>query len=153
MKTSTKVILALLAAPVIFGGVVANAPAKAEPSAPVSKVVTLPDTTQAPKTKYVPVFRLPTKPCSEDEQTSRDCYWDAAKRGNGKGFSYWVDKSGHVTYLNPRLNNERNRAEFANRKRAAGWQFWGNVWGHQLCYAKVGDTSYIECFDGFKETS
>ncbi|MGW1040013.1 hypothetical protein [Streptomyces sp. NPDC002547] len=152
MKTSHKVILFVLGS-VLAGAAVSNAQASPTTSAPAVQVATQPTAKPKPEVKYVPVFRLPTKPCSEDEQKSRDCFWDAAKRGNREGFSYWVDKSGHVTYLNPRLNNEQNRVEFRDRKRAVGWQFWGNVFGHQLCYAKVGDTTYIECFDGFKETS
>ncbi|MEU5403743.1 hypothetical protein ABZ348_31170 [Streptomyces sp. NPDC005963] len=102
---------------------------------------------------WAPAAQLPTKPCSEDDQTSRSCYWDAARMGNGKGYSYVVDARGEVTYLNPKLNDRSARVSFATQKKAAGWEFWGAVWGHQLCWAKVGETSYIHCFDGFKETS
>ncbi|MEU6056958.1 hypothetical protein [Streptomyces sp. NPDC047097] len=97
--------------------------------------------------------KLPARPCSEDDSSSRNCYWDAARMGNGKGYSYVVDAAGNVTYLEPRLNDSATRRRFVASKEAAGWEFWGSVWGHQLCWAKVGDTSYIHCLDGFRETS
>ncbi|MFF8629718.1 hypothetical protein [Streptomyces werraensis] len=37
------------------------------------------------------------QPC--EDESSRDCYWDAATRGNGQGRSFIVDENGHVTYL------------------------------------------------------
>ncbi|KQX37012.1 hypothetical protein ASD97_09970 [Streptomyces sp. Root63] len=97
--------------------------------------------------------KLPTKACKDDDSNSVNCYWDAAKRGNGKGHSYYVTAKGQVVYLNPKLNNEAARTKFARAKKAAGWDYWGEVGGHRLCWAKVGDTSYIQCFDGFRETS
>ncbi|AKY03605.1 hypothetical protein SEA_IZZY_73 [Streptomyces phage Izzy] len=105
-----------------------------------------------PKVSYV-APKLPTKPCPDDDSESKDCYWDAAQQGNGKGYSYWVDRNGKVTYLNPKLNDPIKRKAFVLAKKKAGWDYWGVVWGHRLCYAKVGDTSYIHCFDGFRETS
>ncbi|MFF9095705.1 hypothetical protein ACF1AX_21570 [Streptomyces sp. NPDC014802] len=126
-------------------------PTEASPSAqPVAKVKAL---KLPPAVQVAPPSKLPTRPCSEDDSTSRNCFWDAARRGNGKGHSYWVDKQGRVTYLDPKLNSVAKRKVFALGRQAAGWEYWGVVWGHQLCYAKVGNTSYIRCFDGFKETS
>ncbi|GAA0946025.1 hypothetical protein [Actinocorallia libanotica] len=45
---------------------------------------------------------LPSKPCASED--SVNCFWDAGRRGNGKGFSFWVDRHGNVTYLDPRKN-------------------------------------------------
>ncbi|MFE4451452.1 hypothetical protein [Streptomyces sp. NPDC056796] len=109
--------------------------------------------TETVASTYYATPKLPTKPCAEDGPSSKNCYWDAAKRGNGKGYSYVVDARGQVTYLNPKLNDKTARAKFAAAKKRAGWEFWGVVFGHQLCWAKVGDTSRIVCFDGFRETS
>jgi hypothetical protein len=95
---------------------------------------------------------LPTRPCADDSD-DKNCYWDAAKRGNGKGYSYYVDRSGKVTYLNPKLNDPAKREAWAKTNKAAHREYWGTVWGHRLCWAKVGDTSYIYCFDGHRETS
>jgi len=95
----------------------------------------------------------PTKPCRDDDSNSRDCFWDAGKRGNGKGHSYWVDKAGNVTYLDPKLNSPLKRKAWERKNKALKREYWGEVFGHRLCWAKVGDTSYIYCFDGFKETS
>ncbi|MEU9795033.1 hypothetical protein AB0E27_31310 [Streptomyces sparsogenes] len=143
MKKSTKLLTAFLTAAVL-GSLVANSPASASGKA---KPVKLPV-----KVKYVPVFHLPTRPCAEDDD-DRNCYWDAAKRGNGKGYSYYVDRAGNVTYLNPKLNDPAKRKAWAKKNKAAGREYWGTYWGHRLCWAKVGDTSYIYCFDGFRETS
>ncbi|MEU0674499.1 hypothetical protein ABZ330_16690 [Streptomyces sp. NPDC006172] len=98
-------------------------------------------------------WRLPTRPCTEDDSVDRNCYWDAAKRGNGKGYSYVVDVRGNVIYLNPRLNDEAARLKFNNAQFKAGKEWWGTVDGHRFCWAKVGDTSYVTCFDGYKTTS
>jgi hypothetical protein len=95
---------------------------------------------------------LPTRPCADDSD-DKNCYWDAAKRGNGKGYSYYVDRSGKVTYLNPKLNDPAKREAWVKTNKAAHREYWGTVWGHRLCWAKVGDTSYIHCFDGHRETS
>jgi hypothetical protein len=95
---------------------------------------------------------LPTRPCADDSD-DKNCYWDAAKRGNGKGYSYYVDRSGKVTYLNPKLNDPAKREAWVKANKAAHREYWGTVWGHRLCWAKVGDTSYIYCFDGHRETS
>ncbi|QPB09891.1 hypothetical protein KGG73_gp57 [Streptomyces phage Sentinel] len=100
----------------------------------------------------MPVFHIPTRPCADDFD-DRNCYWDAGKRGNGKGYSYYVDRVGSVTYLDPKLNDPAKRKAWKDTNKRAGREYWGTVWGHRLCYAKVGDTSYIYCFDGFRETS
>jgi Skp family chaperone for outer membrane proteins len=98
-------------------------------------------------------LKLPTRPCTEDNTIVRSCYWDAAKLGNGKGYSYVIDARGNVIYLNPKLNDQAARLKFNAAQRKAGKEHWGTVDGHQFCWAKVGDTSYIECFDGYKTTS
>ncbi|WP_432078696.1 hypothetical protein [Streptomyces sp. YPW6] len=100
-----------------------------------------------------PLLKLPTRPCSDDNTITRSCYWDAAKMGNGKGYSYVVDVQGNVIYLNPKLNKRDARLKFNNIQSRAGKEHWGTVDGHRFCWAKVGDTSYIQCFDGYKTTS
>ena len=36
-------------------------------------------------------------PCvAEDGDRQKSCFWDATKRGNGKGQSFWIDKNGLV---------------------------------------------------------
>lgn len=102
--------------------------------------------------KYTPTPVLPTRPCRDDSD-DRNCYWDAGQRGNRKGYSYWVDRHGKVTYLNPKLNDPAKRKAWELKNRKLKREYWGTVWGHRLCWAKVGDTSYIYCFDGFRETS
>jgi hypothetical protein len=99
-----------------------------------------------------PASPLPTRPCADDSD-DRNCYWDAGKQGNGKGYSYYVDRAGNVTYLNPKLNDQAARVAWVKTNKAAHREYWGTVWGHRLCWAKVGDTSYIYCFDGHRETS
>ncbi|WP_432006333.1 hypothetical protein [Streptomyces parvus] len=141
-KTAAKLVTTTLAL-VLLGSLTWNSPASAADSK--SKL-------PAP-VKSAPTLTLPSKPCSEDDSTSRNCYWDAAKRGNGKGYSYFVDRAGNVTYLNPKLNDRAKRAAWAKKNKAAGREFWGTYDGHQLCYAKVGDTSYVYCFDGYKTTT
>ncbi|MFJ7414665.1 hypothetical protein ACIQWZ_28275 [Streptomyces sp. NPDC098077] len=100
-----------------------------------------------------PLLKLPTRPCSDDNAITRSCYWDAAKMGNGKGHSYVVDAQGNVIYLNPKLNQQDARLKFNDVQSRAGKEHWGTVDGHRFCWAKVGDTSYIQCFDGYKTTS
>ncbi|WP_406409635.1 hypothetical protein [Streptomyces halstedii] len=73
--------------------------------------------------------------------------------GNGKGYSYIVDARGNVIYLNPKLNKQDARLKFNATQSRAGKEHWGTVDGHRFCWAKVGDTSYIQCFDGYKTTS
>ncbi|MEU0344212.1 hypothetical protein ABZ092_36025 [Streptomyces bobili] len=125
---------------VLLGVQLSNSPASASPAVKPTAA------------KYAATPSLPTRPCADDSD-DRNCYWDAAKRGNGKGYSYIVDRAGNVTYLNPKLNDKKKRAAWKRTNQAAKREYWGTVWGHRLCYAKVGNTSYIYCFDGFRETS
>ncbi|MEU6572318.1 hypothetical protein [Streptomyces sp. NPDC046805] len=92
------------------------------------------------------VTTLPTRVCADDHD-DRNCYWD------GAGPAYIVDRSNNVTYLNPKLNDPAKRAAWVKTNKAAHREYWGTVWGHRLCWAKVGDTSYVYCFDGHRETS
>jgi hypothetical protein len=92
------------------------------------------------------VTTLPAKVCADDHD-DRNCYWD------GAGPAYIVDRAGKVTYLNPKLNDPAKRKAWTLKNKAAHREYWGTVWGHRLCWAKVGDTSYIYCFDGHRETS
>lgn len=135
-----KILLALLAF-TLTGAVVASPEAQAKPKGPA---------VQAP---WHPTPKLPTRACPEEDSASRNCYWDAAKRGNGKGHSYFVDRLGKVTYLNPKLNDQAARNAFALKKKRAGWESWGTYDGHRLCFALVDDTTLIQCFDGYKTTS
>ncbi|MGW8953471.1 hypothetical protein [Streptomyces sp. NPDC055709] len=153
MKLTSKIVAIVLAIGVV-GGLANRTEAEAAPSAKPLPVASRAKISKLPATVNVaPLTKLPTKPCTEDDTTSRNCFWDAARQGNGEGYSYWVDAQGRLTYLDPKLNNETKRKLFALGKQAAGWEHWGVVFGHQLCYAKVGDTSLIWCFDGFRETS
>ncbi|WDS51783.1 hypothetical protein SEA_TRIUMPH_69 [Streptomyces phage Triumph] len=155
MKTSTKVLLSVLGLS-LLGNLANHNEAKAAPNPKPAAIVVeaKPKVSKLPPAvKVAPLTKLPTRPCTEDDTVSRDCFWDAARRGNGQGHSYWVDAQGRLTYLDPKLNNETKRKLFALGKQAAGWEHWGVVFGHQLCYAKVGDTSLIRCYDGFRETS
>ncbi|WP_327292469.1 hypothetical protein [Streptomyces sp. NBC_01198] len=104
-----------------------------------------------PKTVKVPSVKLPTKACGDD--VTRNCFHDAARSGDGRGYSYWVDAVGWVTYLDPKKNDTAQRLAWGDDKKAAGWVAWGAYDGHQDCYAKVGDTTYIVCWDDFHTTS
>jgi hypothetical protein len=42
---------------------------------------------------------------------------------------------------------------FAERMKAEGREFWGEVDGHRDCWARIGDTSYVLCRDGYRTTS
>ncbi|MFI2673877.1 hypothetical protein ACH5AU_30695 [Streptomyces albidoflavus] len=42
---------------------------------------------------------------------------------------------------------------FEDEQRGAGREFWGDVDGHKDCWAQVGDTSYVECRDGYLTSS
>lgn len=87
---------------------------------------------------------IPTTPCKFEDSTN--CFWDAGTQGNGHGHSFWTDRDGHVSYLDPRFG-------FAVAMRDSGWRFWGVYDGHHLCFAKVGDTMLIRCYDGYRTTS
>lgn len=47
----------------------------------------------------------PTRvPCAyEDGGPALPCYWDAGKRGNHRGASYWIDKRGTAHYVDGRI--------------------------------------------------
>ncbi|MCS0601125.1 hypothetical protein NX794_07755 [Streptomyces sp. LP11] len=144
MNLRQKIATVLVAAAAFAGGTAAataDAEVKVEPVSSAR-----PAGTGAP-------LKLPTRPCSEDNTVITSCYWDAAKMGNGKGYSYVIDARGRVVYLNPRLNSIARRVAFNEKQARAGRELWGTYNGHQFCWAKVGDTSYVECFDGYKETT
>ncbi|MGC4928053.1 hypothetical protein [Streptomyces sp. DT117] len=42
---------------------------------------------------------------------------------------------------------------FEDEQREAGREFWGVVDGHKDCWAEIGDTSYVECRDGYLTSS
>ncbi|WP_031513646.1 hypothetical protein [Streptomyces sp. NRRL F-5123] len=104
------------------------------------------------KVVYLPVFHVPSRPCTDDSD-DRNCYWDAGRRGDTAGYSYYVDRAGNVVYLDPKLNDPAKRKAWTAANKKAHREYWGTVWGHRLCWASVGDTSYVYCFDGHKETS
>ncbi|MFE9925177.1 hypothetical protein ACFYQA_27465 [Streptomyces sp. NPDC005774] len=141
-KLATKSVLTLLLL-TLGSSLLFSSPAEAADWKPTAK---------ASKTQYVPTPVLPTRPCRDDSD-DRNCYWDAAKRGNGKGYSYWVDRAGNVKYLDPKLNSPAKRKAWKQENQKLKREYWGTVWGHRLCWAKVGNTTYIYCFDGHRETT
>lgn len=44
-------------------------------------------------------WNIPTKPCKYED--SKNCFWDAGQRGDGKGHSFWVGRNNKVHYLDP----------------------------------------------------
>lgn len=44
-------------------------------------------------------------------------------------------------------------ATFDERMKAERREFWGEVDGHRDCWARIGDTSYVLCRDGYRTTS
>uniref|UniRef100_A0AAU7H0D3 Uncharacterized protein n=1 Tax=Streptomyces phage Kamino TaxID=3158857 RepID=A0AAU7H0D3_9CAUD len=157
MKTRTKILSVLAFGALAFGAGTHNAQTAAAPSAPVKveTVATVKPTPLPAVTKYievkVPTGDLPTRPCSDEG--GRSCYWDGGKELNGKSPSYWVDRNGVVTYLNPKWNDTVKRLNWEAGQRKAGHEKWGTIEGHRDCWAKVGDTSYIYCWDGYKTSS
>ncbi|MEU8621396.1 hypothetical protein [Streptomyces sp. NPDC048623] len=145
MKLSTAAITVIAVVSALVGGVGVGVAQETSQPEPAGQSEILVATVTTPQ--------LPTRPCPEEDTDSNNCFWDAARRGNGEGHSYWVDAEGKVTYLDQKLNVEAERAAWAQERQKAGREDWGTVFGHRLCWAKVGDTSYIECFDGFRETS
>jgi hypothetical protein len=115
-----------------------------------AKPVTLPAKVEYIEVK-VPTGNLPTTPCSDEG--GRNCYWDGGKELNGKAPSYWVDRNGVVTYLNPKWNDTVKRLTWEAGQRKANHEKWGTVDGHRDCWAKVGNTSYVYCWDGYKTSS
>lgn len=43
------------------------------------------------------------RPCASEDSPG-PCFWDAGRRGNHRGYSFWVDRRNHVHYLDPRRN-------------------------------------------------
>ncbi|WJN63478.1 hypothetical protein [Streptomyces phage phiScoe56] len=113
---------------------------------PAVTVQTVADSKPEPIVIKVPVPDLPTKPCSDDG--GRSCYWDVKNQP-----AYWVDRNDRVTYLQPKLNDQTKRRLWEAGQRKSGAEDWGTVDGHRFCWAHVGDTSYIKCWDGYKTTS
>ncbi|WJN63165.1 hypothetical protein [Streptomyces phage phiScoe44] len=157
MKTRTKILSVLAFGALAFGAGTHNAQTAAAP-APAVKVETVASAKPTPLpavTKYievkVPTGELPTNPCSDEG--GRNCYWDGGKELNGKSPSYWVDRNGVVTYLNPKWNDTVKRLTWEAGQRKAGHEKWGTVEGHRDCWAKIGDTSYVYCWDGYRTTS
>ncbi|QMP84612.1 hypothetical protein KGG93_gp74 [Streptomyces phage Endor2] len=118
--------------------------------APKPKPVTLPAKPEYIIVK-VPTGDLPTAKCSAEG--GRNCFWDGGKELNGQSPSYWVDRNGQVVYLNGKWNDTAKRKTWEAAQKKAGREDWGTIEGHRFCYAKVGDTSYITCWDGYKTTS
>lgn len=50
-------------------------------------------------------WSIPTRACRTED--SINCYWDAGRRGNGKGASFWVGRNGKIHYLNPHFRSGR----------------------------------------------
>jgi hypothetical protein len=119
---------------------------------PIGFLLGLPIDAGASQVKPVTPQFLPDRPC-ELEDDARNCFWDAGRRGNGRGYSYWVDRQGSVHFLDPRHNSTAARLEWQRHMVRSGWERWGELDGHQHCYVKYGDTSLIRCWDGYTTTS
>jgi hypothetical protein len=148
MFKTIKRTLATLAIGVAVGGITlggVHAEAAPQPPKVIRVVVTKPIIVE------VPTSRLPKKACGYEDDN--DCFWDAGKRGNGKGYSFWVDKQGRVIYLDAKLRDKEKQLAWDNAQRKAGKENWHTVDGHRDCWAKIGDTSYVQCWDGYKTTS
>ncbi|APC43311.1 hypothetical protein Joe_71 [Streptomyces phage Joe] len=136
---------ALVIAGVAFGFGAQQNQADAKPADTVA-VETVSAAKPEPIAIKVPIPDLPTKPCSDDG--GRSCYWDVKNQP-----AYWVDRNDRVTYLQPKLNDQTKRRLWEAGQRKAGAEDWGTVDGHRFCWAHVGNTSYIKCWDGYKTTS
>jgi hypothetical protein len=142
-----KITTAFLIAAVAFGiGRTQSFEAGAHPEPVKVETVASKTTLPAPIAVKVPIPDLPTKPCSDDG--GRSCYWDVKNQP-----AYWVDRNDRVTYLQPKLNDQTKRRLWEAGQRKAGAEDWGTIDGHRFCWAHVGDTSYIKCWDGYKTTS
>jgi hypothetical protein len=149
-STAKNWVIAVLAFAVI-GAIVHEQDAKAGESTPSAvPVVSTPMAARTPNIVEVPIGTLPESPCTEDD--TRDCYWDGGQRQVGKTYSYWIDRSGNVVYLDPKLNDTAGRLKWQNDKRKAGWEKWGAVDGHQFCYTLSGPTQLVDCWDGYRTT-
>ncbi|WJN62853.1 hypothetical protein [Streptomyces phage phiScoe2] len=140
-----KFITVTLIGAVAFGIGRAQVPADAKPADSV-KVETVSSASPEPIAIKVPVPALPTKPCSDDG--GRNCYWDVKNQP-----AYWVDRNDRVTYLQPKLNDSTKRRLWEAGEKKKGAESWGTVDGHRFCWARIGDTSYVKCWDGYKTTS
>lgn len=118
----------LVAMAVLIGiGFVLNATLRDEPPAP-APVVSAPTQPVSPGAILAPIpkpevrtevvtetytvevpMKMPTEPCATEDSPG-PCFWDAGQRGNGRGFSFWIDKNGCRHYLdaaNPRTKQRR----------------------------------------------
>jgi hypothetical protein len=138
---------ALLIAAVGFGIGQTQHHAEAQPTV---KVETVAAAKPEPIAVKVPVPDLPTKECTPDG--GRNCWWEGGEL-KGKQPAYWVDGNGRVTYLQPKLNDQTKRRLWEAGQRKKGAEEWGTVDGHRFCWALIGDTSYVKCWDGYKTTS
>ena len=66
----------------------------------VSIISPLAPTTPAPVPAPATAPLSPYVPCAEEDSPG-PCYWDAARRGNGHGTSFIVNKDQTVTYVTP----------------------------------------------------
>ncbi|WJN62769.1 hypothetical protein [Streptomyces phage phiScoe15] len=144
-----KFVSAFLILAVGFGIGQTQRPADAKPQDAVT-VQTVASAKPQPIAVKVPVPDLPTRECTPDG--GRNCYWDGGEI-KGKQPSYWVDRNGRVTYLQPKLNDQTKRRLWEASQRKKGAEEWGTVDGHRFCWAVIGDTSYVKCWDGYKTTS
>ncbi|WJN62690.1 hypothetical protein [Streptomyces phage phiScoe10] len=147
MTRKGKIVSAFLIAAVGFGIGQTQRPAEAQPTVKVEPVAAAKPEPIAVK---VPVPELPTKECTPDG--GRDCWWEGGEL-KGKQPSYWVDRNGRVTYLQPKLNDQTKRRLWEAKQRKAGAEDWGTIDGHRFCWAVIGDTSYVTCWDGYKTSS
>ena len=68
-----------------------------------------------PGTKLTPAPARPVlRPCAE-EDSAGPCYWNAATRGNGRGRSFLVTKSGAVVYVSVAYVRELDRVNGGDR--------------------------------------
>ncbi|WJN63004.1 hypothetical protein [Streptomyces phage phiScoe25] len=145
MTKRNKIVTGFLILAVGFGIGQTQRPEEAQAKDAVT-VQTVASQTPQPIAVKVPVPDLPTKPCSDDG--GRNCYWDQKNQA-----AYWVDRNGRVTYLQPKLNDQTKRRLWEAGQRKKGAEDWGTVDGHRFCWAIIGDTSYVKCWDGYKTTS
>jgi hypothetical protein len=100
--------------------------------------------------------RIPETPC-KTEDGPPPCFWDAGRRGpHGRGYSFWLNKHGRVTYLDPRAPREPyggcdEQSQPGNRPlpECTGWRPFRDVEGHSGCQIWVGPTSLVMCEDGW----
>ena len=66
----------------------------------VSLISPLSPSAPAPVPAPATAALTPYVPCAEEDSPG-PCYWDAARRGNGQGNSFIVNKDQTVTYVTP----------------------------------------------------